>query len=51
VCVLTCCLGSVGDDEALVWALWDSRAICVSDEVGEVFVGVGEHLVEIVICF
>jgi hypothetical protein len=31
------------------WALWDSRAICVSDEVGEVFVGVGEHLVEIVI--
>ncbi len=61
----TRCLGSGGDDEALVWvvwhgvyvgpacggkwALWDSRAICVSDEVGAVFVGVGEHLVEIFI--
>ncbi len=32
-------------------ALWDSRAICVSYEVGEGFVGVGEHLVKIVIWF
>ncbi len=33
------------------WALWDSRAICVSYEVGEGFVGVGEHLVQVEIWF
>ena len=32
-------------------ALWDSRVFCVSYEVGEGFVGVGEHLVKIVIWF
>ena len=32
-------------------ALWDSRAGCVSDEVGEGFVGVGEHLGKIGIWF
>ncbi len=30
-------------------ALWDAREICVSYEVGKGFVGVGEHLVKIVI--
>jgi hypothetical protein len=47
-CGVLCMLGPVCGWR---WALWDSRAICVSDEVGEVFVGVGEHLVEIVIRF
>ena len=32
-------------------ALWDSRSICVSYEVDEGFVGVGEHLVKFVIWF
>ncbi len=32
-------------------ALGDSRARCVLDKVGEGFVGVGEHLVKIVIWF
>ncbi len=33
------------------WALWDSLTICVSYVVGEGFVGVGEHLVQVEIWF